>query len=135
MCEQVCRLHSDDVGVVAAALDLPGPVVDDSPDIAVLASPPPFARRLVLARWRNAFTDLTIELAGRGPSLAELERRFGPGVSVPMPHHGSAYRFRYDVAVAEAPWSCALFASFEDQDFLPYGGSTSTELTLRRDQV
>jgi hypothetical protein len=129
MCEQLCRLSGGDLGEVAAALGL-GSVVEDD-DTAVLASPPAFAGRIVLSRYNGAFADLRIDPAGAGPSLAMLERRFGPGVSPPMAVDGK-HVVRYDVAVAGAPWSCNLFAVLGEVEGEPDGDSISTELTLRR---
>lgn len=131
MCEQLCRLPGGDVGEVAAALGLPGPVVDKDDDTAILASPPAFARRIVLSRRNGVFTDLRIDLADAGPSLAMLDRRFGPGVRPPMADDGKDV-FCYDVAVAGAPWSCELFAVLGEVEGAPDGDSISTELTLRR---
>jgi hypothetical protein len=134
MCEALCRYPGNDAAELAAALGLPGPVVDETRDVAALASPPAYARRIDLSRRKGTISHLTIELTSTGLSLGALDRRFGPGVRRPMDADGT-YVFGYDVRVAGAPWECAMFASIGDVAVPPHAASVITELTLRRDRA
>lgn len=133
LCARICRVTASDVVEVAAALGLPGDVVEDSRDIALLVPPTPGARRVVLGRYEGAFTDLGIVLSSRALTLADLDRRFGPGERLPRRDPDRPYKIAYRVELAGAPFSCALYAVIADVTELPHARTVVTELNLRRD--
>lgn len=131
--ETLCRIPVGDAGAVAAALGIVGRVSPQG-DFATVEPPPPGASKLLIVKGdaSTGIGHLDILLSGGALTRADLDARFGEGRLMPRVGAGRPYKVAYHVAVAGAPFTCELFASFAEQ---PTGITPATEVVLRRDRV
>jgi hypothetical protein len=132
---RLCNVSANDVGEVAAALGIPGSVVQHGNDAVTIEPPLPGATQIELGRRQGAFTRVAVALAASKLTRADFERRFGAGNVLPRVGAGRPYEIAYQVAVPGAPFTCAVFAKIGNFDDLPNDASVVTEVTLRRDRV
>jgi hypothetical protein len=129
--EHLCRLVAAGPAETATALGIGGSVVDGR-DFATVEPPPPGATKLSLARGDGEVEYLDLQLADGGPTRADLDARFGQGRELPRVDAGRPHRVGYHVAVAGAPFTCAVVASFAEP---PTEASVATAMLLRRDRA
>ena len=64
-------------------------------------------------------------------TLADVERGFGPGDSIPRVHYDSPHTLAHgSVSVQGAPWTCAVFSRYAND---PVAGAAVASVLLRLD--
>ena|SRR5688500_16559558 len=129
-CEQLCRLLSVGPEAMAAALGLEG-LVAGRPDTATIEPPPSGTTKLTLHMHPVGFDYIQIQLSGNTLTRAQLDAHFGESMQPPRMGPYSAYQLAYRVEVLGAPFTCAVFASFQEP---PTAATAATEVLLRRDR-
>ena len=127
--EALCRLASGGAAEVARTLGIAGQVTPhgDYADV----EPPPAGTRKVLLVGKGDVGHLDITLL-HGVSRRDLDATFGTGNALPRIGPGRPHRVAYHVAVTGAPYTCELFAQFED---MPDATAIADTIVLRRDRA
>jgi hypothetical protein len=129
--EKLCRMPAGDAAATASALGITGQVAAQG-DYATVEPPPPGTSKLMLVKGEGGIGHLDIMLSGRALTRADLDARFGKGNLLPRVSAGRPYRVAYHVAVAGAPFTCEVIASFTEE---PGDATAAAEVVLRRDRA
>jgi hypothetical protein len=129
--ERLCRMPAGDAAAAASALGIAGSVVEQG-DYSSVEPAPPGTTKLMLVKGEGGVGHLDIVLASSVLTRADLDARFGKGNLVPRVNAGRPYRVAYHVAVAGAPFTCEVIASFAEE---PTDTTAATEVVLRRDRA
>ncbi|HEY4238888.1 MAG TPA: hypothetical protein VGM88_03700 [Kofleriaceae bacterium] len=130
--DALCTVAETDPAKVAAALEIPGKVLDRTTGSATIEPAPLGSTRVAIGKYNGAFSDLGITLAASTITRAELDARLGAGRPVPMVAAGRAWQVAYRIAHAGAPYGITLFASFESP---PEDATVATSVLLRREKA
>jgi hypothetical protein len=124
----LCVLPRGPAGDAVAALNLTGTLAAGV-SYQRLDPPPAGTSRLAIAEEHGDARFVRVTLAGAGPSRSELDAMLGPGDDVVRVHFDQPYPVCYRVTVADAPYSCDVFAYFAGP---PDGQATAESLLFRR---
>jgi hypothetical protein len=124
----LCEQPPGGASAVVAALGLAGTLT-----AAVggqrLEPPPPGTTRFEVAESAGDVAFVRVTLAAPVAGRADLDALLGPGSDVPRVHYDQPYPVCYRVSAAGAPYTCDLFADFDDA---PGDGGPARSLLLRR---
>lgn len=129
--EAICRVPSGDLRDLAAAIGLGERFVQKGRD-AEIAPPPEGTSRIMLYSHTIGFDYVRIKTAGNTLTLAQIDAHFGEGRWMPRMGPFTPYDLAYHVEVLGAPFTCEVFASFNEE---PTAASVVIEVMLRRDRA
>jgi hypothetical protein len=109
----LCELPRGGAGPAVTALGLAGTLAEAIGSVR-LEPPPPGTTRFEVAESRGDVTSVRVTLGIPVAGRADLDAMLGPGSDVPRVHYDQPYPVCYRVTVAGAPYTCDLFAEFDE---------------------
>jgi hypothetical protein len=101
----------------------------DSIGQRLLEPPPPGTSRFAIAEDHGDVFTVRVMLTAARPTRSGLDAMLGPGGDVVRVHFDQPYPVCYRVTVADAPYTCDVFAYFADP---PDARATAESLLFRR---
>jgi hypothetical protein len=124
----LCELPRSGAADAVAALGLTG-TLTPAASYRRLEPAPPGIARFQLAEGEGDVSSVHVELENPVTGRADLDALLGPGSDVPRVHYDQPYPVCYRVTAAGAPYTCDLFADFDDA---PQDGGPARSLRFRR---